>query len=126
MSWEFNNSKPIYTQIEEEIKKKIISGTLRGGEKMLSVRDLAQEAGVNPNTMQKALMEIEKQGLIITERTSGRFVTSDIEKIEQLKNSFFEKRITALISEFVSLGCSKQDFYALIEKHFYVVITNDK
>ena len=126
MSWEFNNSKPIYTQIEEEIKKKIISGTLRGGEKMLSVRDLAQEAGVNPNTMQKALTEIEKDGLIITERTSGRFVTSDMEKIEELKKSFFEKRITALISEFVSLGCSKQDLYALIEKHFDEVITNDK
>ena len=126
MPWEFDNSKPIYTQIEEEIKKKIISGALKGGDKMQSVRDLAQEAGVNPNTMQKALMEIEKQGLIITERTSGRFVTSDSEKIQRLKDSFFELKIKSLISEFVELGCSKQNLYALIEKHFDGVKNYDK
>ena len=109
-----------------EIKKKIISGALKGGDKMQSVRDLAQEAGVNPNTMQKALMEIEKQGLIITERTSGRFVTSDSEKIQRLKDSFFELKIKNLISEFVELGCSKQDLYTLIEKHFDGVKKDDK
>ena len=126
MPWEFDNSKPIYTQIEEEIKKKIISGALKGGDKMQSVRDLAQEAGVNPNTMQKALMEIEKQGLIITERTSGRFVTSDSEKIQRLKDSFFELKIKSLISEFVELGCSKKDLYTLIEKHLDGVKNYDK
>ena len=88
--------------------------------------DLAQEAGVNPNTMQKALMEIEKQGLIITERTSGRFVTSDSDKIQRLKDSFFELKIKNLISEFVELGCSKQDLYTLIEKHFDGVKKDDK
>ena len=71
-------------------------------------------------------MEIEKQGLIITERTSGRFVTSDSEKIQRLKDSFFELKIKSLISEFVELGCSKQDLYTLIEKHFDGVKKDDK
>lgn len=116
MAWMFDNSKPIYSQIEDEIKKMILSGKLSKGEKIKSVRELAQEAGVNPNTMQKALSEIERQGLIITERTNGRFVTNEQILIDGLKEDFFRQKVTVLIEELRSLEFTKNDIIRFIEK----------
>lgn len=124
MPWIFNNSKPIYSQIEEEIKKMILSGKLSKGSKMKSVRELAQEAGVNPNTMQKALSEIERQGLIITERTSGRFVTAEIQKIQNLRTEFLNEKVKILIQELKSLNFDKTDVIELIDKYFEEVDAN--
>ena len=77
MAWKLDNDRPIYAQIVEKIKLRIISGFYQPGSKLPSVRDLALEAGVNPNTMQKAFAELENSGLLITMRTSGRMVTED-------------------------------------------------
>ena len=81
MECEFTNDKPIYLQIMDYFKAQIISGELSQGSRLDSVRDLAVKVKVNPNTMQKALSELERIGLVRTERTSGRFITDDKEKI---------------------------------------------
>ena len=86
MSWNLNPEYPIYTQIMEHITSDIISGAYTPGSKLPSVRELAQTAGVNPNTMQKALSELEHTGLLYSQRTSGRFVTEDLATIEQVKH----------------------------------------
>ena len=78
MPWNLDSSRPIYLQIIERVQMDIITGRYQPGDKLPSVRDLAQEAAVNPNTMQKALSELERSGLIYSQRTSGRFITEDV------------------------------------------------
>ena len=77
MQWEFHNDAPIYAQVMERVERRIVSGALAPGERLPSVRTFALEAGVNPNTMQKALTELERRGLIYSQRTAGHFVTED-------------------------------------------------
>lgn len=88
MNFEFNNNVPIYIQIVEQLKIYIISGKVKSGEKLLSVRDLALKLKVNPNTLQKALQELEELKLIYTERTNGKFVTDDQKLINKYKNEY--------------------------------------
>lgn len=109
MPWNFDNSIPIYLQIMDEIKRKIFSKELLPGDKLQSVRDLAKEANVNPNTMQKALQELETIGLIQTERTSGKFVTDEEEKIQQQKETYIEDKLKPFLAEMKKLGLSKAD-----------------
>ena len=75
MAWSFENGRPIYTQLLEQIEQRIISGEYSAGEKLPSVRELAAEAAVNPNTMQRAMAKLEQRGLVVTNRTAGRTVT---------------------------------------------------
>ena len=75
MTWKLDSDRPIYAQLLELIQMRIISGHYPAGSRLPSVRELAAEAGVNPNTMQKAFSELERNGLIWTQRTAGRFVT---------------------------------------------------
>ena len=105
----FNNSVPIYLQIVSEIKKQIISGKLIPGERIPSVRELALTYKVNPNTMQKALIELEENGLIKTERTNGKFVTEDENIINKIKNDYAENLTQNYLSEMISLGITKQE-----------------
>lgn len=77
MKWQISNDAPVYAQLIEQIQVGIASGVFAPGERLPSVRDLATEAGVNPNTMQRALAELERQGLVYSQRTAGRFVTED-------------------------------------------------
>ncbi len=77
MEWYLKSDRPIYAQLLEELKKRIVSGYYQPGEKLLPVRELAQEAKVNPNTMQKALSELERQSLVFAVRTTGRYITED-------------------------------------------------
>lgn len=105
----FNNSVPIYLQIVSEIKKQIISGKLIPGERIPSVRELALTYKVNPNTMQKAPIELEENGLIKTERTNGKFVTEDENIINKIKNDYAENLTQNYLSEMISLGITKQE-----------------
>lgn len=105
----FTNSVPIYLQIVSEIKKQIISGKLVPGERIPSVRELALTYKVNPNTMQKALIELEEEGLIKTERTNGKFVTEDEKIINKIKNDYAENLTQNYLSEMISLGITKQE-----------------
>ena len=105
----FNNSVPIYLQIVSEIKKQIVSGKLIPGERIPSVRELALTYKVNPNTMQKALIELEENGLIKTERTNGKFVTEDENIINKIKNDYADNLTQNYLSEMSSLGITKQE-----------------
>lgn len=105
----FNNSVPIYLQIVSEIKKQIVSGKLIPGERIPSVRELALTYKVNPNTMQKALIELEENGLIKTERTNGKFVTEDENIINKIKNDYADNLTQNYLSEIISLGITKQE-----------------
>ena len=105
----FNNSVPIYLQIVSEIKKQIVSGKLIPGERIPSVRELALTYKVNPNTMQKALIALEENGLIKTERTNGKFVTEDENIINKIKNDYADNLTQNYLSEMISLGITKQE-----------------
>ncbi len=118
MIWNFDNSFPIYLQIIQEIKRRIIRKELLPSEKLPSVRDLAKEAGVNPNTMQKALSELETEGLIETERTTGKFVTSDIKKISNLRDEYLKERLKPFLTELHSLGLQEEELVTLIQAHY--------
>lgn len=104
----FDNNMPIYIQLVDELKLEIISGKLKPGDKLLSVREYAFKLKVNPNTMQKALVELENINLIYTERTNGKYVTSDIKLIEKYKNSYAKEIIDKYFNSMYSLGISKE------------------
>lgn len=115
MTWEFQSDRPIYLQLVEQIELRIVSGCYALGEKLPSVRDLANEAAVNPNTMQRALSELERQNLVFSQRTSGRFITSDSNLVVQVKNSFAKTQIEDFLKKMRSLGFSKGDTVALMD-----------
>lgn len=116
MAWELKSDRPIYTQLLDHIKLNIISGKYLPGDKLPSVRDLAEEASVNPNTMQKALAELERLGLVYTQRTSGRFITEDVKMIKGVKESIAREQITAFFETMKKLGFSVEETIQLIEK----------
>ncbi len=109
MNFIFDNNIPIYKQLVDELKKYIVSGALSPGEKLSSVRDLANLAKVNPNTMQKALVELEEIGLLYTERTSGRYVTKDERIIKKLKDDYAQMLIDDYLTNMQKLGINKNE-----------------
>lgn len=113
--WEFNNDKPIYIQIMEQIKLRIVSGIYSTGEKLPSVRDIAAEASVNPNTVQKALSELERTGLIFSQRTNGRFITEDIDMIKNMKINLAKEQIAIFLDSMEKIGYNKNDTIKLIQ-----------
>ena len=117
MTWEFKDDRPIYTQILEQIKKMIISGKFKSGDKLPSVRDLAADAAVNPNTMQRALAELERLGLVYSQRTTGRMITDDVEKIAQVKEELAENLINEFLINMKELGYSNEEIIHLLEKY---------
>ena len=117
MKWEFSNDRPIYSQIVEQMKQFIVSGELKPGDKVMSVRELAYAAGVNPNTMQRALSELERMGLMSSNRTSGRFVTEDVGIIQSAKLEIARKTITDFLSNMRKIGFDKDTVLKMIEKH---------
>lgn len=116
--WNFSNEKPVYLQIMEELKMQIISGSYKPGERIPSVRDLAEEARVNPNTMQKALSEIEREGFLISLRTSGKYVTDDAEFIKNVR----EDRAGGIVKEFADnmgkLGISADEAVEMLKMYY--------
>lgn len=116
MSWELQSDRPIYTQIIEQMELKISSGVYPLGSKLPSVRDLAQEASVNPNTMQRALAKLEENGLLYTNRTSGRYVTEDISMIKQVKNRLAQEHVNEFLKKMGELGFEQEDILSIITK----------
>lgn len=116
MQWKIDGSAPIYSQLVEQIKLGIVSGEWIPGQRVPAVRELAVDAGVNPNTMQRALQELERQGLLFSQRTSGRFVTEDTEMIEDAKRTLANRHITAFIRQMQALGYTRQEIVALLEE----------
>lgn len=114
MSWNLTTDRPIFAQIMDIISQNIISGKYAPGEKLPSVRELAAQAAVNPNTMQKALAELEKTGLVFAKRTSGRYITEDHTMIEELKSSLAQKKIEEFLLSMENLGISRKETAALL------------
>lgn len=104
MKWKFSEDVPIYLQIIERMKVDIVSGKYESGDKLPAVRDLAMEAGVNPNTVQRSYAELERQGLVQSERTSGRFVSIDDQKMKELRKELAKDYIEELFVRLKSLG----------------------
>ena len=116
MKFQFDTNSPIYLQIVESFKSSILSGELAPDSKVLPVRDLALEAGVNPNTMQKALAELERLELVRTERTSGRFITDNNDQIEKMRKDVADAEIKSFIQRMEKLGYDKNSLLSIIEK----------
>lgn len=116
MAWNLNSDRPIYAQILERIQMQIVSGVYQPGTKIPSVRELAADAGVNPNTMQKALAELERSGLVMTQRTSGRVVTEDLNMIKETKNQLAGEQVRDFVKRMKDLGFDREDIIDLLRK----------
>lgn len=109
MEYQFDNDKPIYLQMVELIKTEIISGRLKCGEKIPSVRELAVQAKVNPNTVQKALAELERYGLIYTERTNGKFVTENQSIIKAYRDGIINEKVESFLKDMIHIGVNEDE-----------------
>lgn len=116
MNFEFNNNIPIYIQLVEQLKIDIISGKIKPGERLASVRDLALQTKVNPNTMQKALVELEDLKLIYTERTNGKYVTNDKKIIENYKNKYAVELSNKYILSMKNIGYDEFEAIEYLKK----------
>ena len=114
MRWDFHNEAPIYAQLMDRIERMIVSGVLPPGEKLPSVRAFALEAGVNPNTMQKALSELEREGLIYSQRTSGHFVTDRSDAIQAARAQLAAEQTKQYLQSMTELGYSAEEAAQLV------------
>lgn len=112
---------PIYVQIMNKIREAIASGELKPGERVSSVRELAQDFEVNPNTMQRALTELEREGLLISERTSGRFVTEERSLIEKARLEMAQKAADNFCREMMALGFDEGEMVNFFRRRFEVM-----
>ena len=115
MEWRIRADLPIYAQLIFQIKLAIVSGEYLPGERLASVRELAMDAGVNPNTMQRALQELEREGMMYSQRTSGRFVTEDTKVIESAKKQLAEDQIKDFLEQMGRLGYPKEEILSLLK-----------
>lgn len=118
MEFKINSKEPIYTQIMRYFKKSIVKGEIKGGERILSVREYASELKVNPNTIQRAYTQLEDEGLIYTQRGIGKFVVEDENKIDKLRIEMLDGVITNFISESKELGVKKEELIRIIDQRF--------
>ncbi|MDR0886043.1 MAG: GntR family transcriptional regulator [Clostridiales Family XIII bacterium] len=116
MEWEFDNKSPIYLQIVERMEYLIVAGVYAPGSSLPSVRDLSVEVGVNPNTMQRALATLETLGLAMSNRTSGRVLTDNMETISALRKKLASDNIAVFLSKMHELGLSEQEVRALVQE----------
>lgn len=109
MPWSLDSNRPIYLQLREELELMIVTGRYPPGSQLPGVRILAQEAAVNPNTMQKALQELEREGLVFAQRTSGRFVTDNSQLLQQLRLRLAKEQTVAYLAGMKRLGLTKEE-----------------
>ena len=117
MAWTLQSDRPIYAQLVERLKPEIVSGIYPPGGRLPSVRELAATASVNPNTMQKAFAELERTGLIITMRTSGRIVTEDTSMINETRRELAEEQISQFLTQMNNLGFDRAEIIQLLSEH---------
>lgn len=123
MNWIFANDRPIFVQLAEALELKIISGDYPIGTKLPSIRELSKDVGVNPNTVQKSLADLERKMLITTNRTNGKFVTNDARLVNNLKILHATKSVEALYNQLNKIGYSREEAIILIE---YVIENVEK
>lgn len=117
IKWSFDNERPIYTQIIEQLRQAIASRELCAGERLPSVRDMAADAGVNPNTMQRAFAELERMGLVYANRTSGRFITEDNDLIRSVRLELARESVEAFVRSMEKIGFSRSEIVRLLENY---------
>ena len=116
MKWQIDNNRPVYIQLVEQLRMKIISGEIELDSKLDSVRSLAADAMVNPNTMQKALAELEREGFVYSKRTSGRFVTDNKELIEKERKNLVKDNVKNTLDTLINLGYTNEEILNLVEE----------
>lgn len=116
MDYIFDNERPIYIQLVELIRTDIVSGKYEKGSKLPSVRELALTMKVNPNTMQKALVELENEKLIYTERTNGKYVTEDEKKLEKTKKQLAQEKVNNYLNSMKSIGINYEDALSYLQE----------
>lgn len=116
MGWQLDGTRSIYLQLVDRIVRRIVTGVYPPGSRMASVRELAEEAGVNPNTMQRALAHMEELGVLYTQRTAGRFVTEDSEKIYLLREEEGQRAAKDFAASMKELGYTTEELIALLQK----------
>ena len=109
MEWLFNGDRPIWVQLHEQLRQRIVTGIYPSGEKLPTVRDLAAEAEVNPNTMQRALAQLEADGLAVANRTTGRVVTDNQEVLKMERMKMAEEKIREYLNSMEVLGFTAQE-----------------
>ena len=115
MQWQFSNDAPIYAQLIRGVQIRIVAGIFPPGERLPSVRDLAAEAGVNPNTMQRAMADLESRGLAVANRTAGRCVTNDMETIKALRTGLVKEQVAWFLEKMRDLGYTGDEIRAVLE-----------
>ena len=113
MPWRFEPNQPIYTQLIDRLRRAVAAGEYPPGSRLPTVRELAAEAAINPNTVQRALLELEREGLIYSQRTSGRFVTDDPAAVESARKALAERQVRQFLSAMRALGFTQQEAAAL-------------
>lgn len=116
MDWEIQSDRPVYLQLVEKIQFDVVSGVYKPGGNIPSVRELAAQVGVNPNTMQKALVELEKKGLLYAKGTSGRFVTDDTKLIQEIREDIAGENARIYLENVENLGYSFDEAIKLLKK----------
>lgn len=116
MDWDLQQQGPIYLQIEQQLTKQIVSGKYPPGSRLPAVRELAMEAGVNPNTMQRALSEMEREGLLYSIRTSGRFVTQDSGAVQEVKRRLAKEELGKVVQSLGDMGFSQEEIRKMMEE----------
>lgn len=117
MKWEITSDRPVYVQLVEQLELAIVAGQYPPGARVPSVRELAAQAAVNPNTMQRALQELEARGLVNTQRTAGRTITEDIAMIDTLRNQKANCQIEEFLRVMQQLGYNHSQALALLSAH---------
>ena len=116
LQWKFNSKQAVYVQIMEHIRSAILMGEYPPGARIPPVRDFAAQAQVNPNTMQRALLELEREGLLVTQGTMGRFVTNDPVVLEAIRQNAVDKLIRSCAKQFKAMGITMAQAVALLQK----------
>ncbi|HCB99635.1 MAG TPA: GntR family transcriptional regulator [Ruminococcaceae bacterium] len=117
MSLEFKSSGPIYLQLMQEFKKEIVSEIRKPGDKIESVRDLSRSLGVSPGTIQRAFLEMEREGLLYTKRTNGRYVTQDTARIDQLRRQFMMEMVADFVEQMRESGVKDTEILDNVQQY---------
>lgn len=116
MTYQFDPNRPIYIQVMEDVKRKITSNEYKPRDKILPVREMASEYAINPNTVQKALSELEREKIVYSQRTNGRYITEDEQIIFNLKKEMIAQRIDSFLLDMKHLGFSKEEIIKMIQE----------
>ncbi|HEL0015947.1 TPA: GntR family transcriptional regulator [Streptococcus equi subsp. zooepidemicus] len=114
MSWKFDEKSPIYAQIAQHVMLQIISQEIKSGDQLPTVREYAEIAGVNPNTMQRAFTELEREGMVYSQRTSGRFVTDNQELIARKRRELAINELKSFISNMIKMGFERSEIIPVL------------